>query len=130
MKVKTFICSGLAALALAAPAAQAGTSPSDYLGHEYGGPGGAGIVLPSDYLGHPLGGPGGAGVVLPSDYLGHPLGGPGGGGPIVATTAVPAVDGFDWPDALIGGGFVGGLALFAAGAAMIARRRRVSPLAH
>ena len=154
MKVKLLIASALASTAIAVPIAQAGGGAVSSLGYEpAGGPGAAGPVLPagyegrelvggpgaggpvlrdwpSTYLGYePAGGPGAAGPVLPAGYDGRELvGGPGGAGPVVAFDTQATADGFDWADALVGGAFAAGIALLTAGAALIARRRRV--LAH
>jgi hypothetical protein len=107
MKLRSLITLGLAVAAVAVPVAQAGNSDS--------------------YIGHP-GGPGAAGPVLP-EYNGVPLdrdlvGGPGGAGPVLSVPARSTGGGFDWADAAVGGGFVAGIALLAAAAAMLVRGRR------
>lgn len=134
MKLRSLITSGLVVAAIAVPAAAAGSDDS-YIGHP-GGPGGAGPVLvqqdPSDsYIGHP-GGPGAAGPVLvqqdaSGSYIGHP-GGPGAAGPLVPVGAAPTAGGFDWADGAVGAGFMAGIGLLAAGAALMLRRRGM--LAH
>ena len=120
-----------ATAAIGVPAAVA-AGPDSYIGHP-GGPGGVGLVPAAltssgSYIGHP-GGPGGVGLVPAAlsssgSYIGH-VGGPGGVG-LVSTAASPsATGGFDWADAAIGGGFVAGLGILGAGAALMLRRRGV-----
>ena len=107
MKLRSLITLVLAVLAVSVPVARAGSSDS-YIGHP-GGPGAAGPVMP-EYNG----------VALNRDFIG----GPGGAGPIVRV-ATPATDsGFDWAAAAVGGGFVAGLAILVAAAAMLARARK------
>ena len=136
----------LAAAAIAAPIAQgaddgtllskaarsAVTASLPSSARYIGGPGfelpTSSVGLPSSgsYIGHP-GGPSGVGLVqvLPSagSYIGHP-GGPAGVGPVLSPVAQPQ-SGFDWADAGVGGGFVAGLVLLTAGAAVMVRRRGV-----
>jgi hypothetical protein len=107
MKIRSIITLVLAVLAVAVPVARAGNSDS--------------------YIGHP-GGPGAAGPVLP-EYNGVPLnrdliGGPGGAGPVLSVPARSTAEGFDWAAAAVGGGFVAGIAILVAAAAMLARGRR------
>lgn len=107
MHVKSLITLGFVFAAFAVPVAQA-SNPQSYIGHP-GGPGAAGPVLP-EYNG---------------TYLDRELvGGPGGAGPVLAVSRTATSDSFDWADAVIGGGFVAGIALFVAGAALMVRRRR------
>ena len=107
-RIKRMAIAAVAAAAIAVPAAQAAGSDS-YIGHP-GGPGGVGLVP----------------TLLDSSgsYIGHP-GGPGGVG-LISTAASPSASGgFDWADAAIGGGFVAGLGILGAGAALMGRRRGI-----
>jgi hypothetical protein len=113
MKLRLLITLVLAIVAVSVPVARAGNSDS--------------------YIGHP-GGPGAAGPVLP-EYNGVPLnrdliGGPGGAGPVVSLAGQSTSDGFDWAAAAVGGGFVAGIAILVAAAAMLARGRRVPAHLH
>jgi hypothetical protein len=109
IRIRLLIMLGLVVAAVAVPLAQAGNSDS-YIGHP-GGPGGVGPVPMLNSSG---------------SYIGHP-GGPGGVGPVLADSTRSMGDGFDWADAVIGGGFVAGIALAGIGVALMMRRRR--PLA-
>lgn len=107
MKLRSLITLALAVAAVAIPVAPAGNSDS-YIGHP-GGPGAAGPVMP-EYNG----------VALNRELIG----GPGGAGPVLSVPARSKGEGFDWADAAVGGGFVAGIALLAAAAAMLVRGRR------
>jgi hypothetical protein len=107
MKLRSLITLGLAVLAVSVPVARAG-NPDSYIGHP-GGPGAAGPVLP-EYNGVPLN----------RDFIG----GPGGAGPVMQVATPAAADGFDWAAAAVGGGFVAGVAILVAAAAMLARGRK------
>ena len=107
MRLRSLITLVLAILAVSVPIARAGSSDS-YIGHP-GGPGAAGPVLP-EYNGVPLN----------RDFIG----GPGGAGPVVKVATPVTGDGFDWAAAAVGGGFVAGIAILVAAAAMLARGRK------
>jgi hypothetical protein len=107
MKLRSLITLVLAIVAVWVPVARAGNSES--------------------YIGHP-GGPGAAGPVLP-EYNGVPLnrqliGGPGGAGPELSVPDRSTGEGSDWAAAAVGGGFVAGIAILVAAAAIFARGRR------
>ena len=107
MKLRSLITLVLAVLAVSVPVARAGNSDG-YIGHP-GGPGAAGPVLP-EYNGVPLN----------RDFIG----GPDGAGSVVKVANPTTGDGFDWVAAALGGGFVAGIAILVAAAAMLARGRR------
>jgi hypothetical protein len=107
MKLRSLITLVLAIVAVSVPVAQAG-NPDSYIGHP-GGPGAAGPVLP-EYNGVPLN----------RDLIG----GPGGAGPVMNVATPARGDGFDWAAAAVGGGFVAGIAILVATAAMLARGRK------
>jgi hypothetical protein len=107
MKLCSLITLVLAIVAVSVPVARAGNSDS-YSGHP-GGPGAAGPVLP-EYNGVPLN----------RDFIG----GPGGAGPVLSLPARSTSEGFDWAAAAVGGGFVAGIAILVAAAAIFARGRR------
>jgi hypothetical protein len=107
MKIRSIITLVLAVLAVAIPVGRA-ANPDSYIGHP-GGPGAAGPVLP-EYNGVPLN----------RDLIG----GPSGAGPVLRAPVRSTGDSFDWAAASVGGGFVAGIAILVAAAAMLARGRK------